>query len=242
MWPQVRAQPWERCGNLWGVAGPLDKTIAAAAKQEVSGGRHWSAWPSIWWMEGVCQEWGFRPGICRARGWEKVFNQYSRSKENLTNVTWQTRMFHSNLDIAQCQECCPACREDLLKSDPVRPKLVFGRLPSGSHGVRDPEGSFEVSPAPRQGSHMDCLEERWREPFPQEFHDYFFLPECTESSRRSPETCHMQSAVQNTLFSQLSLSILQWICHCPFAHKDWQAAVLLSEQRFESDKTLAYMV
>lgn len=53
-------------------------------------------------------------------------------QKDLTNVTWQTRMIHSNSDISQCQECCPACREDLLASDPVGPKLVFGRLLSGS--------------------------------------------------------------------------------------------------------------
>ena len=60
----------------------------------------------------------------------------------------------------------------------------------------------------------------------------------TEGTQRG----HMQSAMQNPSFAQLSAGILQWIFHPPVAYKDWQAAVLLSEQHFESDKTLTYMI
>lgn len=71
---------------------------------------------------------------------------------------------------------------------------------------------------------------------------FFFLPRCIKSNRRYPERGHMRSAMWSTLFAQLSLSILQRIFHSPIAHKDWQAAALLSEQHFESDKTLTYMI
>lgn len=94
-----------------------------------------------------------------------------------------------------------------------------------------------VSQTPRQSSHIDCPEGRWMDPFPGEFHNYcFFLPRGIKSNRRYPGRGHTQFAMQNTLFTVLSLSIWQWIFHSAVAHKDWQTAVLLSEQHFVSDR------
>lgn len=56
-------------------------------------------------------------------------------------------MIHSNLDISQCQECCPACRGDLLASAPVRPKLWS--LGDSSQAVTESGNLRELSRYPK---------------------------------------------------------------------------------------------
>lgn len=82
---------------------------------------------------------GSGSGICRDIDGRKYL--ISRvGQKNLTKVTWQTGMIHSNLDISQCQVHSPARRQDLLASGPEWPKPWS--LDDCCCRVRDPKGSF----------------------------------------------------------------------------------------------------
>lgn len=111
-------QPWERHINLWWVAGPLDVAIVPA-KWKVSGGQQWSAWPSVWWMENVFQEWWFRVWHLQVHMDERKY-LISRAGQKTSN-----RCCSADSDDSQqfrhltMSRCCLACREG-----PVRLKLL----------------------------------------------------------------------------------------------------------------------
>lgn len=141
-------------------------------------------------------------------------------------------MIHSNLDISQCQVHSPACREDLLASDPVWPKLVFGRVLSGICRVRDPKDFFSIPSSKAEQPYGLS----WRILFLENFITIAFF-------------CQ---GLLNQTEGNLEEVIHSLQCKIPFLHccplvigneffllwllRDWQAAVLLSKQHFVPDK------
>lgn len=86
-------------------------------------------------------------------------------------------MVHSNLDISQCQECCLACSEGLLASDPGWPKLrAWGYSCQAVTESGTPRETSRFPKLPHRAAKMDCLGDRWMNPFRGESHnDYCFI-------------------------------------------------------------------